>query len=61
MKKKNFDMIVLNSLSDKGAGFKNDTNKINIIDRNNKTSNFELKHKDEVARDIVNHIIQKIQ
>ncbi len=54
---KNFDFIVLNSLKDEGAGFGYDTNKITIIDKNNKTTNFELKNKKEVARDIVQAII----
>ncbi|MDN5200479.1 bifunctional phosphopantothenoylcysteine decarboxylase/phosphopantothenate--cysteine ligase CoaBC [Fulvivirgaceae bacterium BMA10] len=56
---KNFDFIVLNSLQDKGAGFGHDTNKITIIDRNN-TQKFELKNKMEVAEDIINSIISKI-
>lgn len=54
---KNFDMIVLNSLQDKGAGFGLDTNKISIIDRNQQTTTFELKTKREVARDIVDSIM----
>jgi phosphopantothenoylcysteine decarboxylase/phosphopantothenate--cysteine ligase len=58
LKNKNLDFIVLNSLNDKGAGFKTDTNKIKIIDRHNKTTNFELKDKRQVAQDIVNYIIQ---
>ncbi|MEO6882549.1 MAG: bifunctional phosphopantothenoylcysteine decarboxylase/phosphopantothenate--cysteine ligase CoaBC [Bacteroidia bacterium] len=57
MKKKNLDIIVLNSLQDKGAGFKNDTNKITLIDKYNKTTTFELKSKTEVAKDIVQKII----
>ena len=61
IKKKNFDLIVLNSLNDKGAGFKHDTNQIKIIDRSNKTSNFELKSKELVAKDIVITILQKIK
>jgi phosphopantothenoylcysteine decarboxylase/phosphopantothenate--cysteine ligase len=56
LKTKNFDFIVLNSLEDKGAGFRHDTNKITIIGKDNKISNFELKSKDEVARDIVDHL-----
>lgn len=56
IKKKNLDLIVLNSLNDKGAGFKNETNKITIIDKNNKSLKFELKSKAEVAKDIVNVI-----
>ena len=56
--KKNLDFIVLNSLNDKGAGFKHDTNKISIIDKHNKIQRFELKSKDEVANDIVTHLIK---
>jgi phosphopantothenoylcysteine decarboxylase / phosphopantothenate---cysteine ligase len=58
LKKKNFDMIVLNSLQDKGAGFGFDTNKISIIGKNNKTTHFELKSKKEVAQDILNYILK---
>ena len=54
--KKNFDLIVLNSLNDKGAGFKHATNKITIVNRNNKIHKFELKSKDEVAVDILNEL-----
>lgn len=54
---KNFDLIVLNSLNDKGAGFGHDTNKISIIDKQNKIRKFELKTKEEVAQDIVDTII----
>jgi len=57
---KNLDFIVLNSLNDNGAGFKHDTNKITIIDNDNKLYKFELKSKDEVAEDIINHLIKKI-
>lgn len=57
---KNFDFIVLNSLNDKGAGFGHDTNKISIIDRQNAVHDFVLKTKKEVARDIVNTILEKI-
>ncbi|NML58165.1 bifunctional phosphopantothenoylcysteine decarboxylase/phosphopantothenate--cysteine ligase CoaBC [Chryseobacterium cheonjiense] len=53
--KKNLDMIVLNSLRDEGAGFKNDTNKIKIFTRTEKKE-FDLKSKDEVAKDILNCI-----
>ncbi len=56
IKKKNLDLIVLNSLNDTGAGFKTDTNKITIIDKNNKFKKFELMGKAEVAKDIVNEI-----
>lgn len=56
--KKNLDFIVLNSLKDKGAGFGVDTNKITIIEKGNKQTNFELKDKAEVAKDIVAKIIE---
>lgn len=56
LQSKNLDMIVLNSLNDKGAGFKRDTNKITILDKNNNCIEFELKSKQEVAEDILNHV-----
>lgn len=55
LEKKNLDMIVLNSLRDEGAGFKNDTNKIKIFTRTEKKE-FDLKSKDEVAKDILNFV-----
>ncbi len=58
IKRKNLDFIVLNSLNDKGAGFKTDTNKISIIDKYNKITTFGLKNKKEVAKDIVAYIIK---
>ncbi|WP_319502437.1 bifunctional phosphopantothenoylcysteine decarboxylase/phosphopantothenate--cysteine ligase CoaBC [uncultured Draconibacterium sp.] len=56
--KKNLDFIVLNSLKDKGAGFGVDTNKITIIEKGNKQTDFQLKDKAEVAKDIVAKIIE---
>ena len=58
LKKKKLDMIILNSLNDKGAGFGFDTNKITIIDKKNTTYNYNLKKKSEVAMDIVSKIIE---
>lgn len=58
IKKKNLDFIVLNSLKEEGAGFQHDTNKITIIDKDNNQENFQLKHKKEVAKDIVHKIIE---
>ena len=55
--KKNLDFIILNSLNEKGAGFNSDTNKISIIEANNKIENFELKSKTEVAKDIANKMV----
>ncbi len=57
---KNFDLIVLNSLNDNGAGFGHETNQITLIDRKNQAQKFSLKTKKEVARDIVNAIIDRI-
>jgi len=57
LKRKNLDFIVLNSLQDKGAGFRCDTNKVSIIDRNGKIEAYPLKNKQEVAKDIVNKLI----
>ncbi|WP_027378790.1 bifunctional phosphopantothenoylcysteine decarboxylase/phosphopantothenate--cysteine ligase CoaBC [Chryseobacterium daeguense] len=53
--KKNLDMIVLNSLRDEGAGFKNDTNKIKIFTSTEKKE-FTLKSKDDVAKDILDFV-----
>ena len=61
LKKKNLDFIVLNSLNDEGAGFKGDTNKITIIDRNLQKTNFDLKTKDEVAKDICLKIAELVK
>ena len=58
--RKNLDMIVLNSLQDKGAGFATNTNKITIIDKNLNTTVFDLKSKSAVAKDIISIIIQKL-
>jgi len=61
LKNKKFDLIVLNSLNDKGAGFGGDTNKITILDQDNNIEKFELKSKREVADDIINAILSKIE
>jgi phosphopantothenoylcysteine decarboxylase/phosphopantothenate--cysteine ligase len=58
---KNLDIIVLNSLRESGAGFEHDTNKITIIDRYNNIDKFELKSKEEAARDILNKIVSMLQ
>ncbi|MBT0608597.1 bifunctional phosphopantothenoylcysteine decarboxylase/phosphopantothenate--cysteine ligase CoaBC [Aequorivita echinoideorum] len=59
LKKKNLDLIVLNSLRDKGAGFQSDTNKITLISKDNKTMPFSVKSKTEVAQDILHYIIEQ--
>jgi phosphopantothenoylcysteine decarboxylase/phosphopantothenate--cysteine ligase len=58
IQKKNLDLIVLNSLNDKGAGFAESTNKVTFIDRDFKVEPMELKSKEAVAFDIVTKIIQ---
>lgn len=55
LERKNFDFIVLNSLNDAGAGFRHDTNKISIIDRESRTD-YPLKPKTEVAGDIIDRL-----
>ena len=60
LKKKNLDFIVLNSTKDKGATFEVDTNKISIIEKDLTITDFELKAKTEVAKDIVSVILKKI-
>lgn len=57
--KKNLDMIVLNSLKDEGAGFKGNTNKIKIFTPTEERA-FDLKSKDDVAKDILNLIEEKV-
>jgi len=54
LERKNLDFIVLNSLNDSGAGFKHDTNKITILNREGYAIPFPLKTKNEVAEDILN-------
>ena len=61
IKKKNLDMIVLNSLRDEGAGFGHDTNKITIIDSNFEESPYELMSKEANAKIIVQFIIKKLK
>lgn len=56
IQKKNLDLIVLNSLQDKGAGFGTPTNKVTFIDNNFKIETMNLKSKEEVAADILNKI-----
>lgn len=57
LKKKNLDLIVLNSLNDEGAGFGGATNKVTLIDKNENAKEFALKTKSEVAQDIMNEIL----
>ena len=58
LEEKNLDLIILNSLNDRDAGFGFDTNKISIIDSKKNIDNFDNKTKDEVAVDIFNKILK---
>ncbi|MEP5339471.1 MAG: bifunctional phosphopantothenoylcysteine decarboxylase/phosphopantothenate--cysteine ligase CoaBC [Algibacter sp.] len=60
LKRKNLNLIVLNSLNDKGAGFKTDTNKVTFIDNKDNITEFELKSKTDVAIDLLNEIVKQI-
>lgn len=58
LQRKNLDLIVLNTLADAGAGFKTDTNKVTMIDKNLQKTETGLKSKTEIAADICQKIIQ---
>lgn len=58
--KKNLDLIVLNSLRDSNACFGYDTNKVTMIDRDERQYCYELKSKRDVAKDIVDRIVTMI-
>lgn len=60
LRKKHFDFVVLNSLRHAGAGFGHDTNQIAILEPSQITR-FPLKSKQEVARDIVEHLLQRLK
>ena len=58
LKRKNFDFIVINTLEDKGAGFKHDTNKVQFLLSNEQIKSFELKSKKKVAKDIIDQLTE---
>jgi phosphopantothenoylcysteine decarboxylase/phosphopantothenate--cysteine ligase len=58
LQKKAFNIIALNSLTDQGAGFGHNTNKITLFDDQGRSQSFMLKSKTEVAEDIVHYYIQ---
>ena len=60
LKKKNLDIIVLNSLNDAEAGFRKDTNKITMIFKNEEMINFDVKSKSEVSEDIFQQILKMV-
>ena len=59
LRRKNFDLIVLNSLRDAGAGFGHDTNKVAVLDRAGRVLNFELQAKSELAHALVALILTR--
>jgi phosphopantothenoylcysteine decarboxylase/phosphopantothenate--cysteine ligase len=60
LERKHLDLIIMNSMQDQGAGFGYKTNRITIIDSNNNIDKFELKTKEEAARDILDKIVPMI-
>lgn len=61
LEKKNLDLVVLNSMRDKGAGFKTDTNQVSMIDRQGNIDKYELKLKAQVAGDLVQRVIKILE
>jgi phosphopantothenoylcysteine decarboxylase/phosphopantothenate--cysteine ligase len=61
LEKKNLDLIVLNSMQDRGAGFGTDTNQVTMIDRKGNADKFELKPKEQVAVDLVQRVIKMLE
>jgi phosphopantothenoylcysteine decarboxylase/phosphopantothenate--cysteine ligase len=59
LQRKNFDLVVLNSLRDAGAGFGHDTNKVTVLDRRGQVLDFELQAKTELARVLVQLILTR--
>ncbi|GGG58885.1 phosphopantothenoylcysteine decarboxylase [Hymenobacter glacieicola] len=60
LQRKNFDLVVLNSLRDPGAGFRHDTNKVTLLGADGAVTTFELKPKTEVAHDIVRTVLARL-
>lgn len=61
LKNKNLDLIVINTLEDEGAGFGHDTNRVTLLDSNNKNSKFELQSKKDVADNILDYLLKIIK
>lgn len=60
LESKNADLIVLNSLNDEGAGFGHDTNKITIFEKGGNEIVYDRKPKQQVAKDIVDRIVNML-
>ena len=61
LQKKHLDFIVLNSIRDEKAGFQKDTNKVTIIPKKGEPIAYEAKNKAEVAKDIINFILENYE
>ena len=61
LRRKNFDLVVLNSLRDAGAGFGHDTNQVTVLDAANQFVNFTLQSKAELARGLVRLILARLK
>lgn len=60
LRRKRFDIVVLNSLRDAGAGFRHDTNKVTLLAADGQVTTFPVKLKAEVARDIVHTVLARL-
>ncbi|SDE89498.1 bifunctional phosphopantothenoylcysteine decarboxylase/phosphopantothenate synthase [Chitinophaga filiformis] len=60
LREKHLDLVVMNSLNDKGAGFNHDTNKVTLFDKKGDARDLPLKSKLAVAQDIVAAIVDII-
>lgn len=60
LKKKNADMIVLNSLKDANAGFGFDTNKVSVFPADGNNVEMQLASKKEIANKIIDLVIEKM-
>ena len=61
LEKKNLDLVVLNSMRDRGAGFGTDTNRVTMIDRLGNIDKYELKPKVQVAGDLVQRVLKILE
>ncbi|HCC51172.1 MAG TPA: bifunctional phosphopantothenoylcysteine decarboxylase/phosphopantothenate--cysteine ligase CoaBC [Porphyromonadaceae bacterium] len=60
LQRKNLDVIILNSLNDKGAGFGYDTNKVTLIDKHGLETGIPLKSKTEIAEEIIDYLVRSM-
>ena len=60
LRRKHFDLIVLNSLRDAGAGFGHDTNKVTVLDTTGRIVSFDLQSKATLAHGLVRLILARL-